>query len=363
MASSGKQAGSKPSPGSIEHFSGCLLAGAVGDALGAPVEFSSLRQIRTRFGAGGIRDFVPAYGRIGAITDDTQMTMFTAEGLIRADNRLQQKGICHPPSVIHHAYLRWLETQGERPRHLDKAVNDGWLMKIPALHSRRAPGNTCLSALRSGEMGTVERPINDSKGCGGVMRVAPVGLVAAEPFKMGCELAAITHGHPSGYLSAGFFASVISSITKGNSLESAVAGARDTLLTWPKHEECLNAVDSALRLARTTPPTPENLELLGGGWVGDEALAIALYCAIAASDLESGVIMAVNHGGDSDSTGSMVGNILGALYGKSAIPARWLAQLELRGEIEELASDLYRHFRNDSSSSSMERDGDKYSGW
>ena len=78
----------------------------MGDALGAPVEFMSLAEIRGRFGPDGIQDYSPAYGRIGAITDDTQMTLFTAEGIIRAHNRALNKGICHPPSVVYYAYLR-----------------------------------------------------------------------------------------------------------------------------------------------------------------------------------------------------------------------------------------------------------------
>jgi ADP-ribosylglycohydrolase len=81
---------------------GCLLGGAVGDALGAPVEFMSHSQIVSRFGPHGIRDFAPAYGRTGAITDDTQMTLFTAEGLRRAHLRHVARGICHSPTVIHH---------------------------------------------------------------------------------------------------------------------------------------------------------------------------------------------------------------------------------------------------------------------
>jgi len=88
----------------------CLLGGAIGDALGAPVEFDDLAKIRARFGPEGVTDFVPAYGREGAITDDTQMTLFTAEGVLRAHVRGVERGICHPPSVIHHAYLRWLLT-------------------------------------------------------------------------------------------------------------------------------------------------------------------------------------------------------------------------------------------------------------
>jgi ADP-ribosyl-[dinitrogen reductase] hydrolase len=95
-------------PSLQDRFRGCLLGGAVGDALGAPVEFSSRTTILNQFGPSGIRDYAPAYGRKGAITDDTQMTLFTAEGFIRAAVRYASRGICNPVSVIHRAYLRWL---------------------------------------------------------------------------------------------------------------------------------------------------------------------------------------------------------------------------------------------------------------
>jgi hypothetical protein len=91
---------------------GSLLAGAVGDALGAPVEFLSLAGIRAEHGPSGVTGYLPAYGRPGgAITDDTQMTLFTAEGMIRAMVRSTHRGIVHVPSVVQGAYLRWLATQ------------------------------------------------------------------------------------------------------------------------------------------------------------------------------------------------------------------------------------------------------------
>jgi ADP-ribosylglycohydrolase len=109
---------------------GCLLGGAVDDAFGAPVEFLSLQQIRHRFGPDGIRNYARAYGRKGAVTDDTQMTLFTAEGLLRATMRMSERGICHPPSVVHHAYLRWLLTQHERPTDHVEIRTDGWLFGV-----------------------------------------------------------------------------------------------------------------------------------------------------------------------------------------------------------------------------------------
>lgn len=103
----------------------------------------------------------------GSITDDTQMTLFTAEGLLRASVRGALKGICHGPTVVHHAYARWLHTQGEECPKWSGMALDGWLITVSEMHARRAPGATCLAALRSGKMGTISSPLNESKGCGG----------------------------------------------------------------------------------------------------------------------------------------------------------------------------------------------------
>ncbi|MBS4024330.1 MAG: ADP-ribosylglycohydrolase family protein [Clostridia bacterium] len=108
------------------------------------------------------------------------------------------------PAIVHQAYLRWLQTQNYHHEKQNEHTSGGWLIGIKELYTRRAPGNTCLAALSSGIMGTIDKPINDSKGCGGVMRVAPVGLFCRkdEAFRIASECAALTHGHPSGYLSA-----------------------------------------------------------------------------------------------------------------------------------------------------------------
>ncbi len=339
----------------LEHFTGCLLGGAVGDALGAPVEFHSIHAICSEYGSSGITDYAAAYGRRGVITDDTQMTLFTAEGLLRAITSRRHKGTSHPASVIHHSYIRWLRTQGERSRsHFPQDEMDGWLIEVKGLHNRCAPGNTCLSALRGEEMGAMQRPLNNSKGCGGVMRVAPVGLVAEDEeraFSLGCEAAAITHGHPSGYYSAGCFAAIIYHLLSGRSLPDAIELAL-RILERPEndeHEECTEAVHQARAMWRDggLKPSPEAIERLGGGWVGEEALAISLYCALAAQDdFARGVLLAVNHSGDSDSTGAITGNLLGLMLGAKEIPEKWLAELELRVEIEVMAGDLYTQFED-----------------
>ena len=120
---------------------GCLLGGAIGDALGAPIEFMSLSEIQAQFGAQGLTEYQPAYGRLGAITDDTQMALWTAEALIRADNRIADRGLCNVRDVIHRAYLRWLNTQGVPWKEIGSEWPEpsGWLIQEDFLREPRTP--------------------------------------------------------------------------------------------------------------------------------------------------------------------------------------------------------------------------------
>ncbi|WP_329428950.1 ADP-ribosylglycohydrolase family protein [Streptosporangium sp. NBC_01495] len=388
-------------PNHRDRVRGCLLGGALGDALGAPVEFESIGRIRREHGPEGLTGLVPDWrGKVGLITDDTQMTLFTVEGLIRGND----------VAAVRRAYLRWLDTQqhrspppaspsndrpttrfspaandrpATRPAHTSSSVandrpaygpapassgNDlvrtGLLREQEWLYSQRAPGNACLSGLRAsratspapfGEPG----PINpDSKGCGTVMRSAPFGLGARSPrhaFELAAECAQITHGHPTGYLAAGAFAAIVhflaenepaeadGSPTPDETLARAVRKALDLMATYPSHEETSLALRGAVSLAAEGGPSPEKVESLGGAWVAEEALAIAVYCALthpAPGDVERALLLAVNHSGDSDSTGAVCGNLLGTLHGEAALPAGWLARLEGRDAITELADDF-----------------------
>jgi ADP-ribosylglycohydrolase len=316
----------------------------VGDALGAAIEFKSLDEIRSEFGPAGLRDFSMCYRRVGAVTDDTQMTLFTAEALLRAEHLRHRVPDAKVSEVAWYAYLRWLETQGDVVQRRGIPDEEGWLFRMRGLHARRGPGETCLSALRKGRMGTPEIPINESKGCGGVMRIAPAGFVPGSPFRTGCELAAITHGHPSGWLSAGYLAQVVHDVAEGSTLDEAAVRALEVLRRHPGHEETAGAVEKALWMSRAPRGTAADVEALGEGWVGEETLAIGLYAALAAHDFEHGVLLAVNHSGDSDSTGAIAGALLGLALGELAIPRRWVERLELRDVVEQVADDLHRHY-------------------
>ncbi|RSN04315.1 ADP-ribosylglycohydrolase [Nonomuraea sp. WAC 01424] len=325
---------------------GCLLGGAIGDALGAPIEFQSLREIRKHHGQEGISGYVATWrGTTGLVTDDTQMTLFTIEGLTR---RTDADGVA--VTDVREAYLRWLDTQEHKaPPPADRPYRTGALREEGWLYSRRAPGNACLSGLHHpfpgpSPLGT-PGPVNPgSKGCGTVMRSAPFGLTAPYDARAAFELSAacaqITHGHPTGYLAAGAFAAIVARLMTGEPLEAAVHHALDLLAGHPLHEETSDALRAALALAVGGEPTPERVESLGGAWVAEEALAIGVYCALAEPSPERALLLSVNHSGDSDSTGSVCGNLVGALRGADALPAAFLRPLEGRDTIERLAAAL-----------------------
>jgi ADP-ribosylglycohydrolase len=263
------------------------------------------------------------------------MTLFTAEGLLRA-----RRGGGDVPGAVWQACQRWLLTQRAR----GSGGADGWLIGQEFLHHQRAPGTTCLSALEDGRPGTPERPVNDSKGCGGVMRVAPAGLAGGDPFTLGGQAAALTHGHPSGYLAAAAFAQMISHLAGGGTLPDAVGEALTAVQGASGSDEVSAALAAAVAAAAAGPPSTGTMCSLGAGWVAEEALAVAVYCALTATDFRSAVLLAVNHGGDSDSTGAICGNLLGASLGVQGIDADLLDELEGRDVIRRVADDLYDVF-------------------
>lgn len=332
----------------LDQFRGCLIGGAAGDALGYEVEFMRERELFQRYPKPGITSYALHDG-VAWISDDTQMTLFTANGLLTATEESRGKT---EAEKIYLCYLDWLDTQNWG-RNAGVGKN-AWLNRVEALNSPRAPGNACLSALRSGEMGSVACPINNSKGCGGVMRVAPIGLYLwnrpiEEADRLGAEACAITHGHPLGYLTGAVLVHMIHRIIHdpAQPLVSAVEdGIAMLSRVFPEAEEggtLKELLELALELAEGGDEDLEAIHRLGEGWVAEEALAIAVYCAVKyADDFDKALIAAVNHKGDSDSTGAITGNILGAYVGLGGIPKKYLEHLECRDVILEMADDLYR---------------------
>ena len=312
-----------------DRYRGCLIGLAVGDALGAPAEFESRDGLRATYGPLGIVDFKPWGGfPAGTYTDDTQLALATAVGCVQAEQEWRRRGVRDLLAAVWRHYLAWYAIQSD-PRR------------------RRNPGQTCLSALAGGDERRPTPARNDSKGCGAAMRTAPLGLAPClgDPFAWGVKLGRLTHGHPSGYLPAGFVARLVGDLLAGARLEAAVDGAVAELRTYGGHGETLAKVEQARALAAEDAPPKAAVAALGAGWVGEEALAIALYCALSlGAEYKPAVLAAVNHDGDSDSTAAICGALLGAQLGLHAIPGRWIDGVEDGVEILRLADLMWRVF-------------------
>lgn len=339
--------------GVLDRIKGSLLGGAVGDALGFAVEFLEDEAIFRRYGEKGITECELVNGK-ALISDDTQMTMFTAEGLLRAKENIVDPSIEDYVKEIYKSYTDWLETQTWEYK-AEIVSEHSKLLNTKEMYALRAPGNTCLAVLESGRCGSFELKLNNSKGCGGVMRVAPIALLLAPDSTISTKTidiisarsAAITHSHELGYIPAAFLTHIISEILRGSNLYNAIKSAQNAMSELFDRNENLDyfaqLIDKAVELA-TNDREEDDLDAireLGQGWVAEETVAIAVYCSLKyQDDFEKAIIASVNHSGDSDSTGAVTGNIIGAMVGYSNIPSKFIENLELRVELEELAKAL-----------------------
>ena len=356
-----------------DRIRGSLMAGAAGDALGYTVEFMSRKSILARYGNKGITKFDLTSEGKALASDDTQMTLFTACGMLMGVTRGYMRGIGgQPEKYVDGAYLDWYYTQTGKMQTDD--FHYTWLRDLPELAHRRAPGNTCLSACESLFQGKMVQ--NNSKVCGGIMRVAPMALLMAGDWirgessydvqqmdVAGAEVAAVTHKHPLAFLPSAMLTHLIYSVIRleENDIKTNMADialetidALDNIYKGEYLEDkhyLANLTRMAVTLAANDKSDAENIRVLGEGWTGEEAWAIALYCAVRhVESMEDAIIAAVNHDGDSDSTGAVCGNIMGAIYGYEAMKRKRLfcpqskeleQTLELSNIILTLADDLY----------------------
>lgn len=354
-------------------FRGCLIGGALGDALGYEIEFSRWPEVCKRFGTDGIQD-LDSCGQysiesinIAPISDDTQMTLFTAEALIHSASKIttRDSDIFNWCMIeLWKSYKDWYTAQNFRTKKHHSHHTNSWLLGIPEMHARRAPGITCMRALENKDFTLSDEPVNHSKGCGGVMRTAPIGLffnpealVNPAPLDMialiGAESSALTHGHPLGYIPSAALALIINKITFNpadcaNTLTDIITDAVN--YTVNLYTDCgyihvfKNLMDKSIILAQS-PDMDEHsaIKMLGEGWVAEEALAIAIYSVLKYPDnFRKAIQCAVNHDGDSDSTGAIAGNILGAYLGLDAIKDAFiLSRLELHDVIIQMADQLF----------------------
>ena len=205
------------------------------------------------------------------------------------------------------------------------------------------------------------------------MRVAPIGLMygGEQAYQLGKNTSELTHGHPTASTSAGALSVIISLLKDETSLDQSVISALEIVI---KDEtdlgipaETSQAIESALALAKSEEtPTPEIVESLGAAWIAEEALAISIYCALVARDFADGVLLAVNHSGDSDSTGAITGNMLGLIYGQDQLPQKWRETVELNELITKISIDLIdvpiNYYAEDTSRSTDDNEREYYDG-
>lgn len=355
---------------------GCLLGGAIGDALGSAVESDGIDAIRARFGPAGLRGFEALDGA-GAFADDTQLMLYTADGLLEALEWANDGVAADINACVWLAYLRWLATQAVPVPPSAPVQPPRWIDSNAALKHRRSPDQACLAGLATGEMGTVLRPVNpDLNGSGTVARSAPFGLIPhiepATVYKLSADAAALTHGHPAARQAAGIFSLLIHAVAEGlaprEAAESALRHLREEPLGRGEAPDgaLLAQLAAALRLSgpgygngtlQQGGPrllTPEELvRELGAGGTAEQALAVALYAVLATVPAEpaagvegagehvrSALAVAVNHGGSSDATASITGSILGTFYGEEGLPAPWLEALDGAEVVRGLAGRL-----------------------
>ena len=312
----------------------CLFGGAIGDAFGYEIEFSTIGSIQSRYGKAGLQQPVFHNGKL-IVSDDTQMTLFSLEAVNTCD---AQTPITEVVERIRLAYLDWYHTQLKNPETYNYT---GIIGRSKVLQVMRAPGNCCMTSMSVGGPGTPENPINDNKGCGGVMRVAPIGLFpekwnANQVFQLAMLAAAITHTHPTGYLASGTIAVVIRYMMDGDDLSEAIHQSTGILTNYPDHEETLFKVQLAVELAGSDLKPLQAVETLGEGWIAEEALAIGLYAALKGKDFVDVIRIGANHSGDSDSTASIAGQLYGAWKGIDEIPKKWIKNLDVFELIEQL---------------------------
>lgn len=332
-------------------YRGCMLGICIGDAFGATVEFDTRAVILEQHPPSGITDLLPRNGLpAGAYTDDGQMSVATARGILdwrqasgwTPATEMGSTDLEALSLVIHSRYLEWMES-GE--------------------HVGRAAGIATTSALRAGRPGLPTDRVNPGyKGCGGVMRVAPLGLAGLgdAAFEAAARAAILTHGHPTSDAGSGFLALLVGHLVNGLSLFEATARARSFLAAWKNTDiaapkgvaETLDAVDAAVRLAAQASEPYAAIQQIGHvgdetpdgggkGWVAEETLGIGLFAALRfPDDFAAALGAAANITGDSDSTAAVAGAILGAALGVEGIPAAWVEQVENREMLVELADEL-----------------------
>ncbi len=288
---------------------GYLWGAACGDALGMPVEFLSLPEIRNVYGKQGIEEPVED----ALWTDDTQMIIYLAKALIKG----AEKDTSELMDLIAQEFINWLDNPGI------------------------APGNTCVYSVMNLLEGIhwTSSGLSYSKGCGSVMRSGIIGIFYHNDTNKLLEVSrissTITHQHLSAQASsvAGSYAVKLAmdDVSPEFMLEPLIAATQSI---YPEFEDILK---KAYVLASSRITDVAGLRRLGEGWIAEEAFAMAYFCILRyPDDYKKAMQTAVNITGDSDSVACIAGGILGTFLGVEAIPEEWINKLEEKDHMQNI---------------------------
>lgn len=327
--------------------SGALFGLALGDALGAKTEFLNVREILRRFPPDG--PTMPE-GNPARVTDDTQMALAVGEALVEAEKPYTVHTLEGP---LRRAFIAWNNSP----------------------ENNRAPGMTCMRACENLERGLpwYKATIEQSKGCGANMRVAPVGLLP--PDKDGVDSttraaiaqfqAAMTHGHPTALAASDLTATAIADLVAGGDYQHLLerlrtyAESQRTVyhhgwlgVLWQRPgiaspekfiargwDECLAVLDRLTVALEVMDRDSDPCLATGEGWIAEEAFAAGLLCFLLfPDDPVAALRRAAVTAGDSDSIACLTGAFAGAYHGIHTWPSNWIKRIEYRERLAALGS-------------------------
>jgi len=328
-----------------DRTAGALFGLAIGDALGAEIEFLTLDTIRYRHPPNGPLE---PPGDPARVTDDTQLALAVAEALIAAPKPLAPSSLA---DALCTAFKAWFN----------------------APENNRAPDSACLNSCEALENDTPWPEAGDisSMSSGANMRVAPVGLLGLDAMTQSAVAqlqAAITHCHPVALTAADLTAHIVATLHNGINPRDLLREARAYIQSqrttyhadwlgdiWKRvymmrsaeeyiaygWDACQTMLDKVEQATVIPNYEADPADVIGAGWQADEALGTGLWCFLLyAHDPVAAVRRAAFTSGDSDTLAAIAGAFAGAHHGVSAWPADWVARLEYKDRIDAVITGL-----------------------
>lgn len=345
----------------MDKFEGGIIGSAVGDAFGYPLMKLTFEEICETFEKKGAMELaVSRKTGTALLTEATQMSLFTADGILWAQNEHVSDENAAVANYVFYSYQLWLYMQTktiasrEYEWLFDKSKNPNMssLLKSKGLGRARRLNDININALLDADnnnYGTLNKRVNENTDAGAVKRVVPVGLFYGQTpdmaFRMGCDIGAVTHSHPDGYLPCGVYAAIVAQLIGDKPIDEAVNDAMVILASYPDNDNTYQMLQSAVDMAGDEDIDPqEGIPELGDGFSAVSCLAIAVYSALLhQSNYKYAIELATNHDGDSAACGAITGGILGAWYGLKKLPKDWIKKVQYRSLLETVADVLYEN--------------------